>query len=98
MKPATLLLLPILALALSSCVVEVPSPGTGSAGANSAATPNSASPSIRTLPSGDIQAVYPGQGRDVLFDRNGNLKAGGYGCNDEDLFRAKQAVRAYLGR
>lgn len=98
MKPTRILLLPTVALSLSSCVIEVPesnrSPNVSSAPAFS----QSGNPRIATNPNGTIRATFPGDSRYAVFDRNGNLIEGGPNCNDEDLFRAKQAVRAYLGR
>jgi hypothetical protein len=98
MKPYSILLLPILAAALSSCVVEVPDANQKSGAASSASASQSGNPRIETNPNGTIRATFPGDSRYAVFDRNGNLIEGGPNCNDEDLFRAKQAVRAYLGR
>ena len=98
MKPSSILLLPIVAISLSSCVVEVPESNQGSGASSSAGVSPSGNPSISTNPNGTIRATYPGDSRYALFDGNGNLIEGGPNCNDEDLFRAKQAVRAYLGR
>lgn len=97
MKPSTLLLLPILAISLSSCVVEVPESNSSNA-SSSAAASQSGNPRITTNPNGTIRATFPGDSRYAVFNRNGKLIEGGPNCNDEDLFRAKQAVRSYLGR
>lgn len=96
MKNTTILLVPLFAITLSSCIVEVPSSGTAQAGNTASATAKSDVPELNTLPNGDIRVTFPGQGRNVLFDRNGTLKAGGPGCDDVDLFRAKEAVRSHL--
>jgi hypothetical protein len=98
MKPTALLFLPIVALSLSSCIVEVPESTQGSGTSSAAAPSQSGNPSIYTNPNGTIRATFPGDSRYAVFDRNGNLIEGGPNCNDEDLFRAKQAVRNYLGR
>ena len=97
MKPRTILLLPVLALSLSSCVVEVPASNASNASSSAAVSP-SGNPRITTNPNGTIWATFPGDSRYALFDRNGTLIEGGPNCNDEDLFRAKEAVRSYLGR
>jgi hypothetical protein len=97
MKPTKLLLLPLVALSLSSCVVEVPESNASNTSSSAAVSP-SGNPRITTNPNGTIRATYPGDSRYAVFDSNGNLIEGGPNCNDEDLFRAKQAVRAYLGR
>jgi hypothetical protein len=96
MKPSTLLLLPILAISLSSCVVAVPESGRSASSSSSGY--QSGNPRIETNPNGTIRATFPGDSRYAVFDRNGNLIEGGPNSNDEDLFRAKQAVRAYIGR
>jgi hypothetical protein len=96
MKTPSVLLAPTIAVALTSCVVELPSPGPAPTGSTAGATADADIPSLNTLPNGDIQVIFPGQGRDVLFDRSGTLKAGGPGCDDVDLFRAKEAVRSHL--
>jgi hypothetical protein len=97
MKPTKLLLLPALAISLNSCVVEVPESNSSNAASSAAVSP-SGNPRITTNPNGTIRATFPGDSRYAVFDRNGNLIEGGPNCNDEDLFRAKQAVRSYLGR
>lgn len=97
MKPSTILLLPILAVSLSSCVVEVPESNSSNA-TSSAAASQSGNPRITTNPNGTIRATFPGDSRYAVFNRNGKLIEGGPNCNDEDLHRAKQAVRSYLGR
>lgn len=97
MKPTRILLLSVVAISLSSCVVEVPESNPSNA-SSSATVSQSGNPRITTNPNGTIRATYPGDSRYAVFDRNGNLIEGGPSCNDEDLFRAKQAVRSYLGR
>jgi len=97
MKPSTILLLPLLAISLSSCVIEVPESNSSNA-SSSAAVSSSGNPRITTNPNGTIRATFPGDSRYAVFDSNGTLIEGGPNCNDEDLFRAKQAVRTYLGR
>ena len=97
MKPSTILLLPILAISLSSCVVEVPESNASNASPSGTAA-QSGNPRITTNPNGTIRATFPGDSRYALFDRNGTLIEGGPNCDDEDLFRAKEAVRAYLGQ
>ena len=98
MKPTTILLLPILAISLSSCVVEVPESNQGQSATSSATGHKKGNPHITTNPNGTIRATFPGDSRYALFDRNGKLIEGGPNCNDEDLVRAKHAVHAYLGR
>jgi hypothetical protein len=98
MKPTTILLLPILAISLSSCIVEVPNSNQSQSATSPSSSYQSGNPRIETNPNGTIRATFPGDSRYALFDRNGNLIEGGPNCNDEDLFRAKQAVRSYLGR
>lgn len=98
MKPNTILLLPVVALALSSCVIEVPESNRTPNASSAPAFSQSGNPRIVTNPNGTIRATFPGDSRYAVFDGNGNLIEGGPNCNDENLFRAKQAVRAYLGR
>jgi hypothetical protein len=98
MKPSTLLLLPIVALSLSSCVVAAPDSNSSRNASSSAAVSQSGNPRIETNPNGTIRATFPGDSRYAVFDRRGNLIEGGPNCDDEDLFRAKEAVRAYLGK
>jgi hypothetical protein len=98
MKPTTILLLPILAISLSSCVVEVPNSNQGQGASSSSSGYQSGDPRIETNPNGTIRATLPGDSRYAVFDRYGNLIEGGPNCNDEDLFRCKEAVRSYLGR
>jgi hypothetical protein len=90
--------LSLVAISLSSCVIEVPESNSSPNASSSAAVSQSANPRLETNPNGTIRATYPGDSRYAVFDSNGNLIEGGPNCNDEDLFRAKQAVRAYLGR
>ena len=96
MKTALPILALGLALATSSCVVGVPE---NSNTPPSAATPtrpdNSSSPELRTKPNGDIEVVFEG-GCICLFDQYGKLKEGGRSCDDLDLHRARQAVKAHL--
>jgi hypothetical protein len=98
MKTSTILLLSVVALALSSCAVEAPDSNSGQGASASSSGYQSGNPRIETNPNGTIRATFPGDSRYAVFDRNGSLIEGGPNCNDEDLFRAKQAVRAYIGR
>ena len=96
MKTAVPILALGLALATSSCVVEVPESSTTPSSAGVSARPdNSPPPELRTKPSGDIEVVFQG-GCVCLFDQYGNLKEGGRSCDDLDLHRARQAVKAHL--
>ena len=89
---------PLLALVLSSCVVATD--GTSSTSTTPSAAAQEARnlevPDLRTKPNGDIEVVFPKKGCVVIFDRYGNLRMGGRGCDDVDLHRAKEAVRAHL--
>jgi len=98
MKQLTVLLLPVLSVSLSSCVLEVPDSNQSQSRSSSSPGHHGGGPSISTNPNGTIRATFPGDSRYAVFDSNGNLIEGGPNCNDEDLFRATQAVRAYLGR
>ena len=96
MKTALPILALGLALATSSCVVEVPESSTTPSSAGVSARPgNSSSPELRTKPNGDIEVVFQA-GCVCLFDQYGNLKEGGRSCDDLDLHRARQAVKAHL--
>ena len=96
MKSAIPLLALGLSLATSSCVVEVPE---NSMTPPSAAVPTrsdmSPPPELRTKPNGDLEVVFQG-GCVCIFDQYGNLKEGGRSCDDLDLHRARQAVKAHL--
>jgi hypothetical protein len=95
-KTALSFLVLILAFATSSCVVEVPESSTTPSSAGVSARPdNSSPPELRTKPNGDIEIVFQG-GCLCLFDQYGNLKEGGRSCDDLDLHRARQAVKAHL--
>ena len=47
------------------------------------------------MPNGDIQVISQ-SGCVCLFDQYGNLKEGGRSCDDLDLHRAREAVKAHL--
>ena len=87
----------VLALATSACVVEVPKDSvTPPPSAGNPTRPNTSStPELRTRSNGDIEVIFKG-GCVCLFDRYGNLKEGGRSCDDLDLHRARQAVKAHL--
>ena len=85
-----------LALVTSSCVVEVPESSTTPSSAAVSTRPDmSPPPELRTKPNGDIEVVFEG-GCVCLFDQYGKLKEGGRSCDDLDLHRARQAVKAHL--
>ncbi len=84
----------IACFALSSCVIEVPS-DSGQSSYQTSASNQGAPPNLRTKPNGNIEVVFA-SGCNVLFDGNGKLIRGGQSCDDVDLHRAKQAVRAHL--
>ena len=96
MKSAIPLLALGLSLATSSCVVEVPEETKTAPAAGVATRPDmSPPPELRTKANGDIEIVFQG-GCVCLFDRFGNLKEGGRACDDLDLHRAREAVKAHL--
>lgn len=99
--PAALALTLVACLGVStpSCVVVDESAG----GSTSAPSPGAASPSadqgpppdLRRKPNGEIEVVFQ-NGCVVIFDQDGTLIMGGTACDDVDLHRARQAVRAYF--
>jgi hypothetical protein len=96
MKAALPLLAIGLSVATSSCVVEVP--GSSVTPPSAAVSPRPAMsppPNLLTKANGDIEVVFEG-GCVCLFDRYGNLKEGGRSCDDIDLHRAREAVKAHL--
>lgn len=96
MKTALPILALGLALATSSCVVEVPENSMRPPAAGVSTRPDmSPPPELRTKPNGDIEVVFQG-GCVCIFDQYGNLKEGGRSCDDLDLHRAREAVKAHL--
>jgi hypothetical protein len=83
MRPSSILLPPIVALSLVSCIVEVPDAHQGG-GSSTSSGYQSGNPRITTNPDGTIRATFPGDSRYAVFNRNGNLIEGGPNCNDED--------------
>jgi hypothetical protein len=85
-----------LSFATSSCVVEVPENSMTPPAAGVSTRPDmSPPPELRTKPNGDIEVVFQG-GCVCIFDQYGNLKEGGRSCDDLDLHRAREAVKAHL--
>lgn len=77
MKTALPILALGLALATSSCVVEVPENSMTPPAAGVSTRPDmSPPPELRTKPNGDIEVVFQG-GCVCIFDQYGNLKEGG---------------------
>lgn len=88
------------ALSLASCVVAENPAGSGSTSAGSVGTaPTSPEmgppPDLRVRANGDIEVVFQ-HGCVAVFDRSGTLIMGGRDCDDVDLHRAREAVKAYL--
>jgi hypothetical protein len=99
MKPTSILqvlrLAPVLALTLTSCVIDATTPPAATGNGAQSAPSQSPPPDLRTKPNGNIEVVFA-SGCVAIFDRYGNLIQGGRGCDDVDLHRAKEAVRAHL--
>jgi hypothetical protein len=83
------------ALLSCSCVIDATTPAGGPAASSQTNPGSGPPPDLRTKPNGNIEVVFA-SGCVAIFDRNGNLIKGGRGCDDVDLHRAKQAVRAHL--
>lgn len=84
------------ALATTSCVVVDENGNVTNPSASAPSAPGQgAPPDLRTKPNGDIEVVFE-SGCVAIFDRYGNLKMGGRNCDDVDLHRAREAVRAHL--
>ncbi len=53
-------------------------------------------PTLTPLDNGNIVVRFKKSGCSVLFDHDGKLLEGGQMCDDVDLHRARQAVKAHI--
>lgn len=88
----------LIPFALAACTSTKPEPPPAPAGSSPADMDPSTFeiPTLTPLENGNIVVRFKKTGCSVLFDHDGKLLEGGRLCDDVNIYRAREAVKAHI--